>query len=1065
VIHSNWNWRTVLALSALLPVAALAQDLHPGDPGYTAPAAPYPQTASHFGSAPVDPPETNDQTFVVDQDGGLDTGCTFRSGGPLIFTIKIDRYVGDKAKLIANDLIGETAALSMPAYDVDFDAVIEGINPERDRVSFNGHVVPGEFLTGSNNIWLQNDFEVPIDWVNFPTAPGSGGGRPTAADNVIRIDIDVANSGEYWCTAIDWASLTIKVARPVVMAHGIFSEGGVWGPIWVNNLDALGLPNSNSLNMGALDGIGANAAKIAAEVAKRKEEWGVDKVVLVGHSKGGLDGRDFVESSPDVEQLVQIGTPNLGSPLADKVQGALLRAGLLPAVIVNGLVAAFAGPAGLQLTTPYMAGYNLFHGPNRDVRYTALAGDYDPDCFFLNPFCRPVQRILLALSGSPGDTIVPVSSVHSLSYTANRTFASSGGNMDATHACLPTFSSCELSSQAIFDNLSDRVRAFGTAAPGFGGPVLPPFVATATVVGSIQQGQTVELPLPIDEQTEVFFSLLYPSGDLDLVLVSPSGQVIDPSVADADAAMSHDDGGLFGGLLEVYDLGQPEVGVWTMRVSAPSVIDPSGEVGFLVNGWLEDPSITLSGKVAEPHVRAGDPLRLEAMVLESGAPLTGATATATVGRPDGTTHDVSLLDDGVEPDDTAGDGVYTGTFNDTVQAGDYPVVFVAERTGSAAGPDFSREVFALATASRSGSTFTGTFRDSGVDTDGDGFFNQLRLEADLDVTDAADYRIFAVLEDANGNTHEANVVTTLAPGPATVQLNFDGEAIFQNGVDGPYTLSVIRLAEESGLALMPVDELTAAYQTAAYSFTDFQHAPILLTGVGSSSGRDVNGNGLFDFLDVRVQVRVDVTTYYQWSARLTDVDGTDLGFFASYGFFTSGLNDLTFSFPGEPIGANAVDGPYFVSSLIVFGAGDSLVAQRAFATDAFLASQFEGFSGDTTPPTLEVALEPDLLWPPNHRLVEVTADILVSDDTDPAPAVTLVSIVSDEPDDGLGDGDTAGDIQGADYGTDDREFLLRAERDGLADGRVYTVTYRAVDDSGNSTETVVEVTVPHDRGN
>jgi len=45
-------------------------------------------------------------------------------------------------------------------------------------------------------------------------------------------------------------------------------------------------------------------------------------------------------------------------------------------------------------------------------------------------------------------------------------------------------------------------------------------------------------------------------------------------------------------------------------------------------------------------------------------------------------------------------------------------------------------------------------------------------------------------------------------------------------------------------------------------------------------------------------------------------------------------------------------------------------------------------------------------------------------------SIQLVSIVSSEPDDGIGDGNTIGDIQEAEYGTADFEFQLRAERSG-----------------------------------
>jgi endo-1,4-beta-xylanase len=57
------------------------------------------------------------------------------------------------------------------------------------------------------------------------------------------------------------------------------------------------------------------------------------------------------------------------------------------------------------------------------------------------------------------------------------------------------------------------------------------------------------------------------------------------------------------------------------------------------------------------------------------------------------------------------------------------------------------------------------------------------------------------------------------------------------------------------------------------------------------------------------------------------------------------------------------------------------------------------------------------------------------------------------------------DIQGAAFGTDDRQFLLRAERSGTGSGRVYTITYEAADDSGNVTTRQATVTVPRNQGN
>ncbi len=119
---------------------------------------------------------------------------------------------------------------------------------------------------------------------------------------------------------------------------------------------------------------------------------------------------------------------------------------------------------------------------------------------------------------------------------------------------------------------------------------------------------------------------------------------------------------------------------------------------------------------------------------------------------------------------------------------------------------------------------------------------------------------------------------------------------------------------------------------------------------------------------------------------------------------------------------------------------------------------------DTTPPTLSLVTDPSFLWPPNHKMRE----ILVSADAQDACSemtVTLVSVSSNEPDNGSGDGNTTNDIQGVEAGTEDYAFLLRSERAGGGSGRIYTIVYSIADDAGNGgDEAVAEVLVPHDMG-
>lgn len=443
---------------------------------------------------------------------------------------------------------------------------------------------------------------------------------------------------------------------------------------------------------------------------------------------------------------------------------------------------------------------------------------------------------------------------------------------------------------------------------------------------------------------------MYPSGDLDLALISPSGARFDANTVIGSAGIAHEEQEILGGIIEVFSIETPELGTWTVEVSAPLVTDPSGSVSFSVNAWLENPSITFDGMLAKANIHLNETLQLLGTAKENGAPLIGATVVARIALPDDSVVDVTLLDDGTGIDAAANDGIYTGQLTNTPLPGNYRINFVASRTGAPGVVGFSREDFELATVSSSSSTIAGPFTDFGLDTDGDGFFNSLVVEVGLDITTQAHYRVLGILKDANGNTLDASAEADLDVGANTIGLKFDGEKIFNNRVDGPYQLSVVRLAEESDLETLPVDEKTDAHQTAAYSFRAFAHPPITLTGNGSASGVDTDGDGFFDLLDVVIEVEVTNSGSYEWSARLTDKNGTEIGFASSTGSFNAGANNLTFTFAGEPIGQNGVDGPYFVRGLLVNGGGDSLVASDAFTTGAFLASQFEGFVAPNQPP-------------------------------------------------------------------------------------------------------------------
>jgi hypothetical protein len=159
----------------------------------------------------------------------------------------------------------------------------------------------------------------------------------------------------------------------------------------------------------------------------------------------------------------------------------------------------------------------------------------------------------------------------------------------------------------------------------------------------------------------------------------------------------------------------------------------------------------------------------------------------------------------------------------------------------------------------------------------------------------------------------------------------------------------------------------------------------------------------------------------------------------------------------------ASDSPTFTAPFV--GGAGAMLTFSLVVTDDYTANPKSSVA-DTVdvhvlnlndPPRCDLAV-PSLtsLWPPNHKMVEVTIGGVTDPNTDPV-TITVTSVTQDEPVNGLGDGDTSPDavIQNG-------SVLLRAERAGTGNGRMYTVHFTANDGEGACNGTVT-VGVPRDR--
>jgi len=110
---------------------------------------------------------------------------------------------------------------------------------------------------------------------------------------------------------------------------------------------------------------------------------------------------------------------------------------------------------------------------------------------------------------------------------------------------------------------------------------------------------------------------------------------------------------------------------------------------------------------------------------------------------------------------------------------------------------------------------------------------------------------------------------------------------------------------------------------------------------------------------------------------------------------------------------------------------------------------------DTTPPTIAaLAPSPSEIWPGNHKMVPVTIDTLVIDDSDPSPYVHIIGVTSDDPTFMAGE-----DVEI----TGDLSLNVRAEKT-QKNGRVYVIYVEARDASGNTSLGMTTVRIGHTTG-
>lgn len=180
---------------------------------------------------------------------------------------------------------------------------------------------------------------------------------------------------------------------PVVLAHGFFGFEAFAGIDQVTYFygvkEALAARGEKNVFTPAVDPFNdstARGAQLLTHVEDVLHETGAAKVILIGHSQGGLDARVVAHHHPElVAAVVTVGTPHRGSPLGDLGEKAVSDPQARAAV--DALVRLLGGPLWTearketslfsalgQFATPGITAFNAKYPDAAGVPYFSVAG-------------------------------------------------------------------------------------------------------------------------------------------------------------------------------------------------------------------------------------------------------------------------------------------------------------------------------------------------------------------------------------------------------------------------------------------------------------------------------------------------------------------------------------------------------------------------------------------------------------------------------------------------------------------------------------------------------------------
>lgn len=916
-------------------------------------------------------PEANDSHFVAGSGGHLDQ-YLFRDdvpNGRLSFDIPITRYYFNsddeqlefdndgfltpsaREHLTSNQILPETAILRLRVFDVDENA---DQCPEIDHVYVNDkripEIGPQAKLSGADDTWSAVSFEVPIGVLKFPQNKGNNGNKPQEVNNQISIQIDtlgcVADDGHpAWAVEVDWGMIEIpSPIRPIVFAHGWTGDVTAFNN-FISFMQQDGIPSVEPVDLlRGIQPIALTSPRLTQAIKKATQEFGVDKVNIFAHSKGGVVSRHALRSlsvAKKTEHLITFGTPHHG--VDDwELDWWKCREFEDEEDEKNEENRRLCREAADEMSVDRIRDEFNYQGCTKRWPWSDWEG------------CTPrhVQQPNVTYRSFIGNIdLVADEETATYPWRANAVPYPTAGNIDHTFNCNTGRTGCHSELIQIEESYCRSIttleaniktgtcpntRSPATTNDSLDTPIPPDeeYQAIIEAEGSLSSGSSANILATVDTGQEVQFNLFSTNELASFTLQDPNDDTVTSSTSGVTYAVSQSDD--FGWWYQ-YRIENPTEGSWQLQISALNDTDYFSNV-MAKNG------LKLFVKSDRHTYNHNETVTVEAALLNDTTPLLGTTINLVVTRPDDSTLNLTLVDDGSNGDATANDGIYTTQFNSSTNTGHLSLSLEASNGLTTR----LAETFIAVTAQTA--QIQSVSQEIPRDNNANGLYDELMLNLSLNVLTEGHFEVISTLIDQNGNPVASASYATLregtdplSAGSHTIPLTFSGSAIRAHSVDGPYTLTNVIVQDQSN-SLLDVDSAENVYVTTAYQVNQFEGSLLTLAGE-SETPIDNDGNGRYDSLSINLTVDVINSGSYDLNGRLVDPNGDEIAWSsASFTASSSGSYSVQLDFDGTAIGEHRVDGPYTLKDVIVFNTTGSTseIFDQAYVTQAYSFIAFEG---------------------------------------------------------------------------------------------------------------------------